>query len=73
MTGKIKILKTGYGFIVPKDGSEDVFFHLKNLQKGLEFNSLREGDILCFDIEDSPKGLNAINISQQNEMSKTNL
>lgn len=67
MIGKIKVLKNGYGFIVPHDGGKDVFFHLKSLQKGLEFRNLHEGDILHFEVEDTPKGLNALNVSLQNE------
>lgn len=73
MTGKIKVLKTGYGFITPDDGGKDIFFHATSLQKGLEFNSLREGDLLQYDVENSPKGLNAVNVSLQSKNGASNV
>lgn len=62
ITGSIKILKNGFGFITPEDGGKDVFFHLSALQGGVEFNSLREGDKVTFEIEQSEKGPKAANV-----------
>ena len=62
-TGKIKKLVSdkGFGFISDSDGSE-VFFH-KNSLVGIEFNDLRGEEEVQFDIEKTPKGLNATNVS----------
>jgi len=47
----------GFGFITPDDGSKDVFVH----QNGLT-DQITEGDKVSYDVEESPKGLNAINV-----------
>ncbi len=53
----------GYGFI-KRDGAEkDLFFHSKDLQ-GVEFNELREGDKVTFEVAESPKGPNAVNVKR---------
>ncbi|PIS05041.1 MAG: cold-shock protein [Candidatus Buchananbacteria bacterium CG10_big_fil_rev_8_21_14_0_10_42_9] len=62
MKGTIKrIMDKGYGFIAPEGGDKDLFFHANSLD-GLDFNSLKEGDAVTFDVEESPKGQNAVNI-----------
>lgn len=63
MVGTIKVLKMSFGFITPTDGSKDVFFHAKNLPKGVHFYDLKEGDVVNFDVEETLKGPNAINMS----------
>ena len=45
----------GFGFIAPDDGSKDVFVHANGLT-----DEIREGDKVTFDVEEGPKGLNAI-------------
>ena len=62
-TGKIKKLvrERGFGFISDTDGSE-VFFHKNNLVEG-EFEALNENDELEFEVEKSPKGSSAVNVS----------
>ena len=50
----------GYGFI-EQEGGEDVFVHYSNIQ-GRGYRSMREGQIVQFDIEQTPKGLRAINV-----------
>ena len=53
----------GYGFIKDLDGNEKYFFHVSN-------NSLAdisENDIVTFDLERGLRGMNAINISLENE------
>ncbi len=47
----------GFGFITPHDGGKDVFVH----QNGL-IDEINEGDKVNYDVEESPKGLNAINV-----------
>jgi CspA family cold shock protein len=61
--GKIKKLvrERGFGFISDTDGSE-VFFHQSALVD-LKFDSLNEGQEVEFEIEKSPKGPRAVNVS----------
>ncbi len=61
--GKIKKLvrERGFGFISDTDGSE-VFFHQSALID-LKFDSLNEDQEVEFEIEKSPKGPRAINVS----------
>lgn len=51
----------GYGFITV-DGSKDIFFHEKSLTGDLAVRKLQKDDKVEFDIEQTEKGLNAINI-----------
>ena len=47
----------GFGFITPDDGSKDVFVHKNELT-----DEITEGDKVSYDVEESPKGLNATNV-----------
>ncbi len=62
MKGSIKKILNGFGFITPDDGSKDVFFHANDLD-GLEFESLREGDLVTFEMGQSDKGPKAEKIA----------
>ncbi len=55
MTGKIKALRQGYGFITPDEGDKDVFFHMSSLD-GVQFDSLQEGQGVTFDVTQGDKG-----------------
>lgn len=58
-TGTVKFFNEtkGFGFITPDAGGKDVFAHKTGLQE-----PIREGDKVSYDVEDSPKGQNAINV-----------
>lgn len=63
MQGTIKKLTDkGFGFI-SLDGEKDVFFHSKGLVN-VRFDELKEGDTVSFEIEDSEKGPNAVNVQR---------
>ncbi len=63
MQGTIKKLTDkNFGFIA-QDGSEDLFFHANNLD-GVDFDQLREGDAVTFEIEETPKGNAAVNVKK---------
>lgn len=51
----------GFGFIKREGQEKDLFFHSNSLV-GVAYNDLREGDRLEFDVEEGPKGPNAINV-----------
>lgn|GEM_PF-488126 len=51
----------GFGFITQPGNDKDLFFHAKELD-GVEFESLKEGDVMEFDVENGPKGPSAINV-----------
>ena len=56
-TGKVKFFneQKGFGFIEPEDGSNDAFVHISAVQAaGME--TLREGDALTYELEESKNG-----------------
>ena len=62
MQGTIKRLTDrGFGFIAADGQENDLFFHAKALV-GVEYDQLKEGDAVTFDLEESPKGMNAVNV-----------
>jgi cold shock protein len=60
MQGKIKrvVRDRGFGFISSAEGRE-IFFHRSSLQD-LNFDTLKEGDHVEFEVEDGPKGPRAV-------------
>lgn len=60
--GKVKWFNgaKGYGFIQRESG-EDVFVHYKSIA-GEGYRKLDEGDTVEFDVQEGPKGLQAINV-----------
>jgi len=64
MVGKIKKLTDkGFGFITGEGLQKDLFFHSNSLV-GVTFPELKEGDDVTFETEESPKGLNAVNVQR---------
>ncbi len=63
--GKVKWFNSqkGYGFIEMENG-KDVFVHHKSIQ-GHGFKSLDEGDEVEFEIQQSPKGEHAENVTRK--------
>ena len=59
MNGTVKFFNNskGFGFITPDDGSKDVFVHKNDLSV-----DIHEGDKVSFEVEESEKGLNAIEV-----------
>ena len=53
----------GFGFITVQGQEKDLFFHSKSLV-GATFEELNEGDAVTFDVQDSPKGPNAVNVQK---------
>ncbi len=64
--GKVKWFNTekGFGFIVPDDGSKDVFVHRNNVN-GLGWEEgLIDGEEVEYEVERTPKGLSAQNVQR---------
>ena len=59
-----RLTDRGFGFIAREGKDKDLFFHFNELQ-GVEFNELREGDQVTFEVAEGPKGLNAIKVSRK--------
>jgi CspA family cold shock protein len=64
MTGTIKkiVRDKGFGFIVPDDGSDEVFFHRSRLGAKVQFEDLREGDEVEFQVRPGEKGPQASDV-----------
>ncbi|MEN3087164.1 cold-shock protein [Lacticaseibacillus paracasei] len=52
----------GYGFITREDGS-DVFVHFSAIQ-GDGYKTLEEGQTVTFEVEDSDRGPQAVNVNK---------
>lgn len=64
LTGKIKRLvrRRGFGFIGLPDGG-DLFFHCSGVE-GVDFESLKEGDLVGYEVEKEPKGNRAVKVQR---------
>jgi CspA family cold shock protein len=61
-TGTVKWFNDSKGFgFISREAGEDVFVHHSNIDGG-GFRSLSENQHVEFDVEQSPKGLRAINV-----------
>ena len=65
-TGTVKWFNEakGFGFISPSDGGRDVFVHFSAIQ-GDGFRTLVEGQNVAFEVEMSPKGPQATQVTVQ--------
>ncbi len=62
-TGTVKWFNDakGFGFVTPDDGSDDLFAHISAVKSG-GLKSLKEGQIISFEVIQGPKGKQAANI-----------
>ena len=63
-TGTVKWFNEakGYGFILREDGP-DLFVHYTNIT-GSGFRTLKEDDKVEFEVDEGPKGLQAVNVEK---------
>jgi cold shock protein len=64
MNGTVKHinLDKGYGFL-EASGIQDTFFHVSQLADSLQFDELLKGRRVVFDVEQTERGPQAINVS----------
>ena len=62
-TGTVKWFNDakGFGFITPDNGGKDLFAHFSAIQES-GFKSLKEGQMVTFEVTQGPKGKQASNI-----------
>lgn len=58
-----RIMDKGFGFISREGEDKDLFFHANEVT-GTDFNDLREGDSVTFEVVDGPKGPSATNVTR---------
>ena len=58
-----RLTDRGFGFIAREGEEKDLFFHSNELD-GVEFNDLKEGDKVTFEVAEGPKGLNATKVKR---------
>ena len=65
MNGKVKWFNStkGFGFIEREDKEKDVFVHISAVRNA-GMDGLNEGQAMTFEIEEGPKGPNAINLQK---------
>jgi CspA family cold shock protein len=63
--GKVKWFNEskGFGFIVPDDGSKDVFVHFSAIEAE-GYKVLHEGDEVSFEVQETDKGRQAVNVAK---------
>ncbi len=60
----VRLTDRGLGFICREGQEKDLFFHSNEL-KNVQYNDLREGDKVTFEVADGPKGPSAVNINRE--------
>lgn len=61
--GTVKtVTDKGFGFITKEGSEKDIFYHENSLEGDLAERKLKVGDVVTYDVEETPKGLNATNI-----------
>lgn len=62
-TGRVKWFNSqkGFGFIVPDDGGKDLFVHFSAIQNS-GYKTLKEGQKVEYEIEQTDKGDKAVNV-----------
>ena len=63
VNGVVKtVTDRGFGFISMEGSDKDIFYHEKSLEGDQAVRKLQVGDKVTFDVEETPKGQNAMKI-----------
>ena len=57
-----RLTDKGFGFITREGEEKDLFFHSNELVD-VQYNDLKEGDKVAFEVAEGPKGLNAVKVT----------
>ncbi|MDD7569421.1 MAG: cold shock domain-containing protein [[Actinobacillus] rossii] len=52
----------GFGFITPSTGGKDLFVHFSAIM-GNNYRTLKEGDKVEYNVQDSPRGPSAVDVA----------
>ncbi|MBU0649092.1 cold shock domain-containing protein [Patescibacteria group bacterium] len=58
-----RLTDRGFGFISREGEEKDLFFHSNELV-GVQYDELKEGDKVTFEVAEGPKGPNAVKVSK---------
>ena len=58
-----RLTDKGFGFIKREGEEKDLFFH-KNELVDVDYDDLREGDKVEFEVEEGPKGFSAVKVKR---------
>jgi cold shock protein len=63
-TGSVKWFSRvkGYGFIAPDDQEKEIFVHFSGIEAE-GYKNLEQGQRVAFEVEDTPKGPQAVRVS----------
>ena len=59
----VRVTDRGFGFISREGEEKDLFFHSNELVD-VQFDDLKEGDKVTFEVTDGPKGPSAVNVKR---------
>ncbi len=58
-----RLTDRGFGFIAREGEEKDLFFHSNELQN-VQYDELKEGDKVTFEVTDGPKGPSATKVNK---------
>lgn len=58
-----RLTDRGFGFIAREGEEKDLFFHSNELQN-VQYDELKEGDKVTFEVTEGPKGLSATKVNR---------
>jgi len=74
MKGKVNWynVKKGFGFIIPEDGSKDIFVHHSGISQDRKPKEILEGQEVEFEVTENAKGRTAVNLKVIQKVEQAN-
>lgn len=60
----VRLMDKGFGFIKYEGSDKDLFFHASELVEGTNFDELKEGDAVTFELTEGDKGPQATQVAR---------